>query len=111
MFVPDRLHTVRLLLVEDDPTLRSQLREGLEEAGYAVDEADNGRDAHFLGDTEPYDAVVLDLGLPVLDGLTVLKRWRDAGRSTPVVILTARDTWSEKVASPSSLGSEAGVPR
>ena len=72
---------MRLLLVEDDPTLRAQLRSGLEDAGYVVDEADNGRDAHFQGDTEPYDAVVLDLGLPLLDGLTVLKRWRDAGRS------------------------------
>jgi two-component system OmpR family response regulator len=89
---------VRLLLVEDEPTLRAQLREGLMAAGYVVDEADNGRDAHFLGDTETFDAVVLDLGLPVLDGLTVLKRWRDAGRSMPVLILTARDQWNEKVA-------------
>jgi two-component system OmpR family response regulator len=89
---------MRNLLVEDEPTLRAQLRAGLVEAGYAVDEADNGRDAHFLGDTEPFDAVVLDLGLPVLDGLTVLKRWRDAGRAMPVLILTARDNWSEKVA-------------
>jgi len=88
---------VRLLLVEDDPTLRAQLRAGLEDAGYVVDEADNGRDAHSQGDTEPYDAVVLDLGLPLLDGLTVLRRWRDAGRSTPVLILTARDNWSDKV--------------
>jgi len=89
---------VRLLLVEDEPTLRAQLREGLMAAGYVVDEADNGRDAHFLGDTETFDAVVLDLGLPVLDGLTVLKRWRDAGRAMPVLILTARDQWNEKVA-------------
>jgi two-component system, OmpR family, response regulator len=89
---------MRLLLVEDDPTLRAQLRESLQAAGYAVDEADNGRDAHFLGASEPYDAVLLDLGLPVLDGLSVLKRWRDAGRTTPVLILTARDNWSEKVA-------------
>jgi two-component system OmpR family response regulator len=89
---------VRLLLVEDEPTLRAQLRAGLEDAGYAVDEADNGRDAHFLGDTGAYDAVVLDLGLPQLDGLTVLKRWRDASRAVPVLILTARDDWSEKVA-------------
>ncbi|OPF64974.1 MULTISPECIES: response regulator transcription factor [Hydrogenophaga] len=89
---------MRLLLVEDEPTLRAQLREGLMAAGYVVDEADNGRDAHFLGDTETFDAVVLDLGLPVLDGLTVLKRWRDAGRSMPVLILTARDQWNEKVA-------------
>ena len=89
---------MRILLVEDEPTLRAQLREALEAAAYAVDEADNGRDAHFLGDTETFDAVVLDLGLPVLDGLTVLKRWRDAGRAMPVLILTARDNWSEKVA-------------
>ena len=89
---------MRLLLVEDEPLLRAQLRAGLVAAGYVVDEADNGRDAHFLGDTEPFDAVILDLGLPVLDGLTVLKRWRDAGRAMPVLILTARDNWSEKVA-------------
>ena len=89
---------MRILLVEDEPTLRAQLREALKAAAYAVDEADNGRDAHFLGDTETFDAVVLDLGLPVLDGLTVLKRWRDAGRTMPVLILTARDNWSEKVA-------------
>ncbi len=89
---------MRLLLVEDDPTLRAQVRAGLQDAGYVVDEADNGRDAHFQGDTEAYDAVVLDLGLPLLDGLTVLKRWRDAGRTLPVLILTARDNWSEKVA-------------
>jgi len=89
---------VRLLLVEDEPTLRAQLRAGLQAAGYAVDEAADGREAHFQGDTEAYDAVVLDLGLPGLDGLTVLKRWRDAGRTMPVLILTARDNWSEKVA-------------
>ncbi|MCW5657751.1 MAG: response regulator transcription factor [Burkholderiaceae bacterium] len=89
---------MRLLLVEDDSTLRAQLRAGLQEAGYVVDEADNGRDAHFQGDTEAYDAVVLDLGLPLLDGLSVLKRWRDEGRTMPVLILTARDNWNEKVA-------------
>lgn len=89
---------MRLLLVEDEPTLRAQLRAGLVGAGYAVDEADNGRDAHFLGDTEAFDAVVLDLGLPVLDGLTVLKRWREGGRTMPVLILTARDNWHDKVA-------------
>ncbi|MFM1907876.1 MAG: Transcriptional regulatory protein PhoP [Pseudomonadota bacterium] len=89
---------MRILLVEDEPTLRAQLAAGLQASGYTVDEADNGRDAHFLGDTETFDAVVLDLGLPVLDGLTVLKRWRDAGRTMPVLILTARDHWHEKVA-------------
>ncbi|MBU6190078.1 MAG: response regulator transcription factor [Betaproteobacteria bacterium] len=89
---------MRILVVEDEPTLRRQLREAGESAGYVVDECDNGRDAHFLGDTETYDAVVLDLGLPLLDGLTVLRRWREAGRSVPVLILTARDNWTEKVA-------------
>ena len=89
---------MRLLLVEDEPTLRRQLRQALAGAGYVVDEADNGREAQFLGDTENFDAVVLDLGLPVLDGLSVLQRWRAAGRTMPVLILTARDNWSEKVA-------------
>jgi two-component system OmpR family response regulator len=89
---------MRLLLVEDEPTLRRQLRQALADAGYVVDEADNGREAQFLGDTESFDAVVLDLGLPVLDGLSVLQRWRAAGRTMPVLILTARDNWSEKVA-------------
>jgi len=89
---------MKILLVEDEPTLRAQLRTGLEEAGYVVDEADNGRDAQHLGEQESFDAVVLDLGLPVLDGLSVLRRWRDAGRVMPVLILTARDGWHEKVA-------------
>ena len=89
---------MRVLLVEDEPSLRAQLSDSLKHAGYVVDEIDNGLDAHFLGDTEPFDAVVLDLGLPVLDGLTVLKRWRSSGRMMPVLILTARDNWNEKVA-------------
>ena len=88
---------MRILLVEDDAALRAQLRAALVDAAYVVDEADNGRDAHFLGDTEAFDAVVLDLGLPQLDGLSVLRRWRDAGRLMPVLILTARDAWNEKV--------------
>ena len=88
---------MRILLVEDDATLRAQLRAALVDAAYVVDESDNGRDAHFLGDTEAFDAVVLDLGLPQLDGLSVLRRWRDAGRLMPVLILTARDAWNEKV--------------
>jgi two-component system OmpR family response regulator len=88
---------MRVLLVEDEPVLRGQLRLSLEEAGYVVDEADNGRDAHFLGGTEAFDAVVLDLGLPLLDGLSVLRRWRAEGRGMPVLILTARDNWHEKV--------------
>ncbi|HRQ57726.1 MAG TPA: response regulator transcription factor [Azoarcus taiwanensis] len=89
---------MRVLVVEDEPTLAEQLREALAAAGYAVDLADNGRDAHFAGDVESYDAVVLDLGLPKMDGLTVLKHWRTAGRTMPVLILTARDGWHEKVA-------------
>ena len=89
---------MRILLVEDEPTLRAQLRAGLTEAGYVVDATDNGREAQFLGETEPFDAVILDLGLPGIDGLTVLTRWREAGRTMPVLILTARDSWHEKVA-------------
>ena len=89
---------MRILVVEDEASLRAQLVDALKGAGYAVDEADNGEDGHFLGDTEPYDAIILDLGLPVLDGLTVLNRWRSDGRAMPVLILTARDRWREKVA-------------
>ena len=89
---------MRILVVEDDVDLSRQLKTALTEAGYAVDTAPDGEEGHFLGDTEPYDAVVLDLGLPVIDGVTVLKRWRRAGRKMPVLILTARDRWSEKVA-------------
>ncbi len=89
---------MRLLLVEDDAPLRHALRAALQAAGFAVDEADNGVDAQHLGETEAFDAVVLDLGLPRLDGLTVLQRWRQQGRTLPVLILTARDQWHEKVA-------------
>ncbi len=89
---------MRVLVVEDDPDLLRQLNKALGDAGYVVDQAADGEEGHFLGDTEPYDVVVLDLGLPVLDGVTVLKRWREAGRKMPVLILTARDQWGEKVA-------------
>ncbi|WP_101050259.1 response regulator transcription factor [Macromonas nakdongensis] len=89
---------MRVLLVEDEPTLAAQLAQALGEAGYAVDRADNGRDAWFQGGVETYDAVVLDLGLPVLDGLSVLQRWRREGMNAPVLILTARDQWHDKVA-------------
>jgi len=88
---------MRVLVVEDDADLARQLKDGLAAAGYAVDVAGDGEDGHFLGDTEPYDAVILDLGLPVMDGLSVLKRWRDDDRTMPVLILTARDRWREKV--------------
>lgn len=89
---------MRALIVEDDPDLQRQLKDVLEHAGYAVDVASDGEDGWFLGDTEPYDAVVLDLGLPRLDGVSVLERWRAEKRDFPVLILTARDRWSEKVA-------------
>lgn len=89
---------MRLLVVEDEPTLARQLRETLESAGYAVDSSFDGEDAHFQGENEDYDAIVLDLGLPEVDGLTVLDRWRKAGNRVPVLVLTARDSWSDKVA-------------
>lgn len=89
---------MRALIVEDDPDLNRQLREVLDHAGYAVDGAEDGEDGWHLGDTEPYDVIVLDLGLPKLDGVSVLKRWRSSGVAAPVLILTARDRWSEKVA-------------
>ena len=89
---------MRLLVVEDDENLNRQLCEALKEAGYAVDSASDGEEAHFLGDTEPYDCVILDIGLPVMDGISVLQRWRSASRTMPVLILTARDRWNDKVA-------------
>jgi two-component system OmpR family response regulator len=87
---------VRILVVEDEPTLARQLAAVLDEAGYAVDCAAEGEHAEFLGQTECYDAVVLDLGLPKMDGLTVLRRWREAGLTMPVLVLTARGSWHEK---------------
>lgn len=89
---------MRVLVVEDEPALARQVAEALRAAGFAVDAAADGEEGHFLGDTEPYDAVILDLGLPKIDGATVLRRWRAAGRAMPVLILTARDAWSDKVA-------------
>jgi len=88
---------LRILVVEDEKDLARQLKEALTGAGYAVDVAHDGEEGHFLGDTEPYDAAILDLGLPVMDGVSVLRKWRRAGRKLPVLILTARDRWSEKV--------------
>lgn len=88
---------MRILVVEDDTNLNRQLKETLEEAGYVVDVAFDGEEGHFLGDTEPYDAVVLDIGLPQMDGLSVLEAWRRDGRAMPVLLLTARDRWSDKV--------------
>ncbi len=88
---------MRLLLVEDDDSLSRRLKADLTSAGYAVDVADNGIDGEFLGSEEPYDAVILDLGLPGRPGLEVLAHWRAAGNSVPVVVLTARDAWHERV--------------
>jgi two-component system OmpR family response regulator len=88
---------MRVLVVEDDANLNRQIKEALTDAGYAVDVAFDGEDGHFLGDTEPYDAVVLDIGLPQMDGLSVLEEWRRAGKTMPVLLLTARDRWSDKV--------------
>lgn len=89
---------MRLLIVEDDPHLQKQLCQAFGELGYAVDSATNGEDAEFMGCTEPYDVAILDLGLPKLDGLSVLQRWRQHQRNMPVLVLTARDSWSDKVA-------------
>jgi two-component system OmpR family response regulator len=88
---------MRILVVEDDANLNRQVKEALTEGGYAVDVAFDGEEGHFLGETEPYDAVVLDIGLPQMDGLSVLEEWRRAGKSMPVLLLTARDRWSDKV--------------
>lgn len=88
---------MRVLLVEDDTRIRADVSAALEAAGYIVDSAGDGEDGWFLGDTEVYGAAIIDLGLPKMDGLAVLKRWRAAGRPFPVLVLTARGTWSERV--------------
>jgi two-component system OmpR family response regulator len=95
---------MRILVVEDDEALRGQIAAGLIKSGYLVEAAANGEQGHYLGDTSDFDTVVLDLGLPQMNGIDVLRKWRAAGRSMPVLILTARDLWSEKVA-----GIEAGA--
>ena len=95
---------MRVLAVEDDARIAGDLRTALTVAGFRVELTDNGEDAWFLGDTEDYDLVVLDLGLPGLDGLAVLKRWRANDRTMPVLVLTARGTWQERVE-----GIEAGA--
>jgi DNA-binding response OmpR family regulator len=88
---------VRVLLVEDDTTLATGIARALRAENFAVDVATNGEDGGHLGETERYDAAVLDLGLPIRDGISVLRDWRAQGRDLPVLILTARDGWSEKV--------------
>jgi DNA-binding response OmpR family regulator len=88
---------MRALVVEDDPRIERDLKAALGAAGFRVESATDGEEAWFRGDTEDYDLIVLDLGLPKLDGLAVLKRWRAAGRDTPVLVLTARGAWTERV--------------
>jgi two-component system OmpR family response regulator len=88
---------VRLLVVEDDKDINRQVVAALEEAGYVADKAYDGEEGGYLGESEPYDAIILDMGLPKADGVTVLQKWRRAGVKTPVIILTARDRWSDKV--------------
>ena len=95
---------MRVLIVEDDPSLRRQLCDRLAAEGYAIDTAADGEEAAVQGETEPYDAIILDLGLPRQDGLSVLRGWRASGLNTPVMILTARDHWHDKV-----LGIDAGA--
>ncbi len=88
---------MRALIVEDDPDLNRQLAAALADAGFAVDRAIDGEEGYFLGETEPYDVVILDIGLPKMDGISVLEQWRRANRNFPVILLTARDRWSDKV--------------
>jgi len=88
---------MRVLIVEDEPRICADISRTLSGTGYSCDWATDGEDAWFRGDTESYDLIILDLGLPKMDGLTVLKRWRAAGRQTPVLVLTARGAWPERV--------------
>ncbi|OYW85078.1 MAG: DNA-binding response regulator [Hyphomonas sp. 34-62-18] len=88
---------MRVLLVEDEPLISDDICAALADAGFIVDLARDGEDAWFKGDTESYDAIILDLGLPRMDGLSVLKRWRAAGMVTPILILSARGSWMERV--------------
>jgi DNA-binding response OmpR family regulator len=88
---------MRVLLIEDDARIREDVTTALQAAGYVVDAEADGEEGWFLGDTETFGAAILDLGLPTMDGLSVLKRWREAGRDLPVLVLTARGTWSERV--------------
>ena len=88
---------MRILIAEDDDRIAEMLATALTKAGFGVERESDGEIAWYRGDTEPYDAIILDLGLPQIDGLSILKRWRSAGRLTPVLILTARGQWEERV--------------
>ncbi|WP_336294064.1 response regulator transcription factor [Bartonella sp. CB169] len=88
---------MRILIVEDDQNLNHQLAEAVRSAGYVSDSAFDGEEAYFLGSTESYDAVILDIGLPHIDGIRVVEKWRQEGHFMPVLMLTARDRWSDKV--------------
>lgn len=88
---------MRILLVEDEPRIVADIAATLEAGGYVVEAVSDGEEAWFRGDTESYDLIVLDLGLPKMDGLAVLKRWRSAGRAVPILVLTARGSWAERV--------------
>ena len=88
---------MRILVVEDDRRIAADIAATLVTAGYVVETVDDGDEAWFRGDTEDYDLIVLDLGLPKMDGLAVLKRWRSSGRAMPVLVLTARGAWAERV--------------
>jgi two-component system OmpR family response regulator len=88
---------MRVMIVEDEPRLAARLGTALTGAGFVVDVVNTGKEAAFLGETEPFDAIVLDVGLPDIDGLTILEQWRAHGRQTPVLILTARGRWHEKL--------------
>jgi two-component system OmpR family response regulator len=95
---------MRVLIVEDDDRLARNLVEAVQQAGFVVDRERDGREAWFKGDVDAYDAVILDLGLPGMDGLSILKRWREAGRDFPILVLTARGDWTDRVE-----GIEAGA--
>ena len=88
---------MRVLIVEDDARIAEDVRDAIQAAGFVADVVNDGEEAWFTGGTEPYDAVILDLGLPGIDGLTILKRWRSEGHTFPVLILTARSAWQERV--------------
>ncbi|MCW8899420.1 MAG: response regulator transcription factor [Gammaproteobacteria bacterium] len=95
---------MRLLIIEDEPHIREQLQQYLQQQGYAVDTAEDGRAGLFMGSEYPFDLAIVDLGLPEISGIDVIQQWRDRGKKFPVLILTARGKWQDKVQ-----GLEAGA--